>query len=121
VVEAGGGRSLLPGRSVQEATLPTRVQAVRPEPIDQVSVFSGGVTHDAPVFDRTALLAGDRIAGPALIREANATTVVEPGWTAEITALDHMICAAPRPCPLASPRKRAAPIRCCWNCSTTCS
>ena len=28
--------------------------------------------------------------GPALIREANATTVVEPGWTAEITALDHM-------------------------------
>ena len=29
--------------------------------------------------------AGDRIAGPALIREANATTVVEPGWTAEVT------------------------------------
>ena len=34
--------------------------------------------------------------GPALIREANATTVVEPGWTAEITRLDHMTsCTAP--------------------------
>ena len=29
--------------------------------------------------------------GPALIREANATTVVEPGWQAEVTALNHMI------------------------------
>ena len=53
-------------------------------------MFTGDTEHAAPVFDRTDLLAGDRIAGPALIREANATTVVEPGWTAEITALDHM-------------------------------
>ena len=37
------------------------------------------------------MLAGDCISGPALIREANATTVVEPGWTAEVTALDHMM------------------------------
>jgi 5-oxoprolinase (ATP-hydrolysing) len=36
------------------------------------------------------LCAGDRIDGPALIREANATTVVEPGWRAEVSALDHM-------------------------------
>ena len=43
------------------------------------------------MFERTSLLAGDRIAGPALVREANATTVIEPGWTAEVTALDHMI------------------------------
>ena len=53
-------------------------------------MFTGDKDHAAPVFDRTDLLAGDRIAGPALIREANATTVIEPGWTAEITALDHM-------------------------------
>ena len=56
-------------------------------------------THAAPVFDRTDLLAGDRIAGPALIREANATTVVEPGWTAEVTrARPHDCCAAPSRC-----------------------
>ena len=27
----------------------------------------------------------------ALIREAIATTVVEPGWEAELTALDHLL------------------------------
>ena len=45
----------------------------------------------APVLERDRPAAGDRIAGPALIREANATTVVEPGWSAEVTALDHMM------------------------------
>jgi 5-oxoprolinase (ATP-hydrolysing) len=59
--------------------------------VDQVRIFTDDVEHAAPVFDRMALLAGDRLAGPALIREANATNVVEPGWTAEITELDHMI------------------------------
>ena len=66
------------------------------EPIDTIQIFTGDKDRTAPVFDRTDLLAGDRIAGPALIREANATTVVEPGWTAEITALDHMIAAPHR-------------------------
>ena len=37
------------------------------------------------------LAGGDRLPGPALIREANATTVVEPGWTAEVTGLDHLL------------------------------
>ena len=43
------------------------------------------------MFERTTLQAGDRISGPALIREAIATTVVEPGWTAEITGRDHVL------------------------------
>ena len=34
---------------------------------------------------------GDVIAGPAIIAEANATTVVEPGWQARVTALDHLL------------------------------
>jgi 5-oxoprolinase (ATP-hydrolysing) len=33
---------------------------------------------------------GRRGAGPAIIAEKNATTVVEPGWQAELTALDHL-------------------------------
>ena len=34
---------------------------------------------------------GDGIDGPAIIAEANATTVVEPGWRAEVTSLDHLV------------------------------
>ena len=90
VVEAVSVEATSPGEPVREATLAER-GAGAPETVDRVSMFTGGVTHDVPVFDRTTLLAGDRIPGPALIREANATTVVEPGWTAEITTLDHML------------------------------
>ena len=52
---------------------------MRHESIDKIQIFTGDKDRTAPVFDRTELLAGDRISGPALIREANATTVVEPG------------------------------------------
>jgi 5-oxoprolinase (ATP-hydrolysing) len=90
VVEAVAVEAIAPGETVEEATLPTRTSGA-PRTIDTIQMFTGGKEHTAPVFDRTDLLAGDSIAGPALIREANATTVVEPGWTAEITQLDHMM------------------------------
>ncbi len=40
-----------------------------------------------------------RIDGPAIIAEANATTVVEPGWQARVTELDHLVLARVRPRP----------------------
>ena len=78
------------GDAVQETTLPARVSG-QAEPVDRVSLFLHGSLHPAPVFDRASLRAGDTLPGPALVREANATTIVEPGWSAEVTALDHMI------------------------------
>jgi 5-oxoprolinase (ATP-hydrolysing) len=78
------------GDAVRETTLPARSSGVL-EPIDTVPLFSHGREHAARVFERTSLRAGDIIRGPVLIREANATTVIEPGWSAEVTPLDHMI------------------------------
>ena len=46
---------------------------------------------DAGLFVREDLRIGDVIAGPAIIAEKNATTVVEPGWQAQVTALDHLL------------------------------
>ena len=89
VVEAVAVEAIAPGETVTEATLPARTSGA-PRTIDTIQMFTGDQDRTAPVFDRTELLAGDRITGPALIREANATTVVEPGWTAEVTTLDHM-------------------------------
>ncbi|MGA7714137.1 MAG: hydantoinase B/oxoprolinase family protein [Rhizomicrobium sp.] len=57
-----------------------------PEPIDRAALWSGGQKHDVAIYDRDTLRAGDRLTGPALIREAIATTVVEPGWVAQIGA-----------------------------------
>jgi 5-oxoprolinase (ATP-hydrolysing) len=34
---------------------------------------------------------GDLLQGPAIIAEKNATTVIEPGWQASVSALDHLV------------------------------
>jgi len=48
-------------------------------------IYTGGASVVAAVYDRDHLRPGDTIAGPAVIREDNATTVVEPGWRAVFT------------------------------------
>src|SRR6266700_4169106 len=60
--------------------VPAARSARRPEPAEWVSVHTGGRALRTPVFLRERLSPGDRIDGPAVIAERNATTVVEPGW-----------------------------------------
>jgi 5-oxoprolinase (ATP-hydrolysing) len=43
------------------------------------------------VIDREALSPGDTIPGPAIIIDPSATTVVEPGWQAEVDAYANLI------------------------------
>jgi 5-oxoprolinase (ATP-hydrolysing) len=57
----------------------------------RAKMFTGGRWHDTPLYLREKLHPGDRVSGPAIIAEANATTVVEPGWRAEVTKLDHLV------------------------------
>jgi 5-oxoprolinase (ATP-hydrolysing) len=66
-------------------------RAGRREPVEWVGIHTGGRRHRAPVYLRERLAPGERVAGPAIIAEKNSTTVVEPGWRAEITRLDHMV------------------------------
>ena len=61
------------------------------EPLQVNRVYTQGTFHEAPVYARESLRPGDRIDGPAVIRERNATTVVEPGWRATLTARDHLV------------------------------
>ncbi len=60
-------------------------------PAEWVSLHTGGRAHRAPVFVRERLAVGDRIPGPAIIAEKNATTVVEPGWQAEVMRSNHIV------------------------------
>ncbi|MEN1728276.1 MAG: hydantoinase B/oxoprolinase family protein, partial [Pseudomonadota bacterium] len=55
-------------------------------PIDHVDTTMAGEHHErTPVYARANLAMEQSIAGPALITEANATTVIEPGWSAQRT------------------------------------
>jgi 5-oxoprolinase (ATP-hydrolysing) len=63
---------------------------------DTVSIYTAGVDgqpawHDAALIVREDLRPGDSIDGPAIVAEQNATTVIEPGWRARLTALDHLL------------------------------
>lgn len=62
-----------------------------PQPIATVQMFSRNQWQQTPVFQREHLQMGDRIAGPALILEPTGTNVIESGWLAEITVLNHLV------------------------------
>jgi 5-oxoprolinase (ATP-hydrolysing) len=78
--------AVLAGRDAGEAEL-----AAAARPAAMVDMFTRGDRHRTPVYRREQLRPGDGIDGPAIIAEANATTVVEPGWRAEVTRLDHLV------------------------------
>jgi 5-oxoprolinase (ATP-hydrolysing) len=62
-----------------------------PQPIDEVDLWSRGRALRAPIYERAALYPDDKIAGPALITETIATTVIESGWCAAVNAFGHLI------------------------------
>jgi 5-oxoprolinase (ATP-hydrolysing) len=63
----------------------------KPEAAATVRMFTGGKWHETPLYRREGLSPGHQVSGPAIIAEANATTVVEPGWRAAVTTLEHLV------------------------------
>jgi len=62
-----------------------------PAPAGTVPMYAAGRNHDTPIYVREALRPGMHLAGPAVVAEKNATTIVEPGWTAEVTTRNHLV------------------------------
>ena len=60
-------------------------------PLGTTRIYTDGAHRDALVFAREDLRPGDTIAGPSILRERNATTVIEPGWRATLTERDHLV------------------------------
>ena len=95
----GGASEVEDPETVTAATPGAAPQVLTPEPLTEVAMFSGGANLAARVYDRERLAPGCRVAGPAVIIEANATTVVELGWAAEVSRRNHLVLTrvAPRP------------------------
>jgi len=71
------------------ASLPERIGNL--SPVETVRLYAGGVWQQAGLYRREDTRPGDVINGPAIIAEPVATTVVEPGWQAEVTPLNHLV------------------------------
>ena len=69
--------------------LPERLRGLQAR--SEVNIFSGDAARIAQVFYREDLRPGDLINGPAIIRELNATTVVEAEWRASVTPQNHLL------------------------------
>lgn len=82
-VEAVGG-----GADVREPDHALTDQTAKPS--QSVAFYSSGAWHDAAVHRRSELAPGQTVIGPALIIENHQTIVIEPGWTASITAKNHV-------------------------------
>jgi N-methylhydantoinase A len=54
-------------------------------------IFEESGALEAAVFDRTKLLQGNVIPGPAIIEEVASTTVVEPGDSVTVNAYGHLV------------------------------
>ena len=50
-----------------------------------------GRGRSTPVYDRGKLRAGQRFAGPAIVAEYSATTVVPPGWRARVDESENLV------------------------------
>ena len=71
------------------AAAPARTAPAAPH--ETVPTFGDGRWRDTGVYRRQDIAPGAVVQGPAIVAEANATTVVETGWQAEATAHGHLV------------------------------
>jgi N-methylhydantoinase A len=88
--------------------LKTVVQGIRAKPVARPAIVEEGRAAApssyrdvyfgrwlrTPIFDRGALRPGDRFQGPAIIEQADTTSVVEPGMSARVDAYGNILVEA---------------------------
>ncbi|MBC8353513.1 MAG: hydantoinase B/oxoprolinase family protein [Planctomycetes bacterium] len=83
------------GRST--ISLPTSQQNATtsyPNPLRHTQVCFGGQKHDTPIYQRNALQPGNLVHGPAIVLEDVSTTVIDPGWRAEVLSEGELLLCA---------------------------
>eukprot|EP00750_Incisomonas_marina_P010684 INCI16297.16.p1 GENE.INCI16297.16~~INCI16297.16.p1 ORF type:complete len:594 (+),score=116.95 INCI16297.16:1283-3064(+) len=97
ILEALGVEAV--SRPGHDASNPSSIASFAPSPSngkpatpeEVIDMFAGDQWHRTGVFDRQYLTVDSRIQGPAIIREFNSTTVVEPEWEASLTEMGALV------------------------------
>ncbi|MDN2565746.1 hydantoinase/oxoprolinase family protein [Aquibium sp. A9E412] len=82
--------------AVETLSLPELANGSRENPDEarlysRRTVFDDGQAHDTPRYQREKLLADDRISGPAVVIQHNSTTIVPPGYVAQVMRFGDML------------------------------
>ena len=91
IVEAISVEVIGRGEDVLDPVLDAPTNAAGPTALAMTTFYCEGAELRAPIFDRDALQPGQKIVGPAIVVDANATTVIDPGWRAEFTTRGHLV------------------------------
>ncbi|MGJ5748905.1 5-oxoprolinase (ATP-hydrolysing) [Streptomyces puniciscabiei] len=84
-------------RTAPVTALPPRTGAL--QPADTVRTFTEDRWQPTRLYRRQDLRLGDGVEGPAIIAEADATTVVDPGWRAAADEHGDLVLTRSRPRP----------------------
>ncbi len=110
VIESVSLEAIEPGAASAEPSGPNPSPIpVRPD--GRASLVIDGVRRSVPRHDRARLRPGAGIVGPAIVVAADSTTVVEPGWSASVTADGSLCLQRTAPRPLRAEDERLDPVR----------
>jgi N-methylhydantoinase A len=59
--------------------------------IATTKIFADGASHEARIYDRAKLKAGNRIVGPAIIKQMDTTTLILPGHAGDVDAIGTIL------------------------------
>jgi 5-oxoprolinase (ATP-hydrolysing) len=59
--------------------------------VDQGKMWAAGEWREVPIYERAQLGSGATLEGPAIVVEANATTVIDDGWSGAINDQGHLL------------------------------
>ncbi|HOB63148.1 MAG TPA: hydantoinase B/oxoprolinase family protein [Candidatus Competibacteraceae bacterium] len=90
IVEAATVEAIGAGFGLDQAVTARPARTAPLQPVARFPLYIGGSETTAPFYRRTELYPGDCINGPAIIGEAGATTLIEPGWRAVVTARNDL-------------------------------
>ncbi|TVS10808.1 MAG: 5-oxoprolinase [Wenzhouxiangella sp.] len=92
VAESGLVEALAPGQALTESADERAPDSSAPKNSARVNTWMAGQEHpDTPVYRREDIRPGQRVDGPAVLIEDHATTVLEPGWTAQLNDRHHLV------------------------------
>jgi N-methylhydantoinase A len=77
-------------RQTALATPPVPTDVEAPDPKERRQVYFDDAWHDTPTYDRRMLTPGMRLVGPAVVEQADTTTVVEPGMSVWVDAQSNL-------------------------------
>ncbi len=79
------------GQSAAHDSISRQLEHVERKSNKTTSIFHRGEWHQTQRFERSELLPGDHIDGPAIITERISTTLIEPGWQATVLSNQELL------------------------------